>query len=105
MPELRPEEPEPAFEPAAGSGAPARSRTCVIIPMFNEASVIGEVVTRLRESFPHVICVDDGSADTSAEAAAAAGATVVRHPVNLGQGAALQTGFEFAIAHEANFSY
>jgi glycosyltransferase involved in cell wall biosynthesis len=106
MPEFTPEDAEfAAYAPATHSGAPASSRTCVIIPMFNEAAVIGEVVTRLRESFPHVVCVDDGSTDNSAEVAAAAGATVVQHPVNLGQGAALQTGFEFAISHTANFSY
>ena len=47
-------------------------------------------------TFPHVVCVDDGSSDDGADQAAAAGAVVVRHPVNLGQGAALQTGFEYA---------
>ncbi len=47
--------------------------------------------------------VDDGSADATAEQAAAAGAEVVRHPFNLGQGAALQTGIEFALAQGARF--
>lgn len=70
----------------------------LVIPLFNEASVIGDVVRDARRTFPHVVCVDDGSADGSAEAAASAGAVVVRHPVNLGQGAALQTGFEYALA-------
>lgn len=70
---------------------------CVVVPMFNEATSIGAVVTDLHESFSRVVCVDDGSADGSGLVAAAAGATVVRHPVNLGQGAALQTGFTFAL--------
>jgi glycosyltransferase involved in cell wall biosynthesis len=70
----------------------------LVVPLYNEASVIGDVVRDVRRTFPNVVCVDDGSADGSGEAAAAAGATVVRHPVNLGQGAALQTGFEYALA-------
>ncbi|MEV4647101.1 glycosyltransferase family 2 protein [Saccharopolyspora sp. NPDC049357] len=74
----------------------ARDDIWVIIPMYNEATVIHEVVTELRQAFPNVVCVDDGSADDSAALARDAGAVVVRHPVNLGQGAALQTGVEFA---------
>ncbi len=68
----------------------------IVIPLYNEEQVIGGVVTELLEQFAHVVCVDDGSRDGSAAAAAAAGARVVRHPHNLGQGAALQTGIEFA---------
>lgn len=71
--------------------------TWVVVPVFHEASVVGSVVADLRAAFPNVVCVDDGSRDSSAAAAAAAGARVVRHPVNLGQGAALQTGIEFAL--------
>lgn len=70
---------------------------CVVVPMFNEAARVGEVVRDLRLSFSRVVCVDDGSVDESAVVAAQAGATVARHPVNLGQGAALQTGFAFAL--------
>ena len=70
----------------------------LVVPLFNEARVIGDVVRSAREVFPHVVCVDDGSTDGSAAHAAAAGAVVVSHPVNLGQGAALQTGFEYALS-------
>ena len=70
----------------------------LVVPLYNEAAVIGEVVRRARAVFPNVVCVDDGSGDASADEAARAGAVVVRHPVNLGQGAALQTGFEYALA-------
>lgn len=73
------------------------SRTWIVIPLFNEAPVIGSVIKDLLPEFPHVVCVDDGSTDTSAQAARAAGAVVVQHPVNLGQGAALQTGFEYVL--------
>jgi glycosyltransferase involved in cell wall biosynthesis len=65
--------------------------------MFNEATVIGSVVQEVLRTFPHVICVDDGSSDDSVAQANAAGAYVVRHPINLGQGASLQTAFEFAL--------
>jgi polyprenyl-phospho-N-acetylgalactosaminyl synthase len=70
----------------------------LVVPLYNEAQVIGDVVRAARQTFPHVVCVDDGSVDDSAARAAAAGAVVVRHPVNLGQGAALQTGFEYALS-------
>lgn len=69
----------------------------LVVPLYNEAAVIADVVTAARRLFPNVVCVDDGSTDGSAELAEAAGARVVRHPVNLGQGAALQTGFEYVL--------
>jgi glycosyltransferase involved in cell wall biosynthesis len=68
----------------------------IVIPAFGEASVIADVVSDVRSVFDHVVCVDDGSRDDTAERAWQAGAFVVRHPVNLGQGAAIQTGVEFA---------
>src|SRR5512133_3678186 len=69
----------------------------LVVPLYNEATVIAEVVREARTVFSNVVCVDDGSTDGSADAAALAGAAVVRHPVNLGQGAALQTGFDYAL--------
>jgi len=69
--------------------------------MFNEATVIGMAVKRLLPSFPHVVCINDGSSDGSVDAALAAGAHVIRHPINLGQGTNLQTGFEFALQDPA----
>ncbi|OBH84914.1 glycosyl transferase [Mycobacterium scrofulaceum] len=68
----------------------------VVIPAFNEAAVIGEVVADVRSVFDNVVCVDDGSADGTGEIARRAGAHLVRHPINLGQGAAIQTGVEYA---------
>lgn len=68
----------------------------IIVPAFNEATVIGAVITELRSVFANVVCVDDGSTDGTAAAARRAGAYLVRHPVNLGQGAAIQTGVELA---------
>jgi glycosyltransferase involved in cell wall biosynthesis len=68
----------------------------IVVPAFNEASVIGDVIADLRSAFEHVVCVDDGSSDGTGEIARCAGAHLVRHPVNLGQGAAIQTGVEYA---------
>lgn len=72
-------------------------RTWLVVPVWNEAAVVGDVVREARTVFTHVVCVDDGSTDASVDVARAAGATVLRHPVNLGQGAALQTGFAYAL--------
>ncbi len=58
--------------------------------------MIGDVIADLRTVFEHVVCVDDGSADGTGDAAWRAGAHLLRHPVNLGQGAAIQTGVEYA---------
>ncbi|MDT5227564.1 MAG: polyprenyl-phospho-N-acetylgalactosaminyl synthase [Mycobacterium sp.] len=68
----------------------------IVVPAFNEAGVIGDVIAELRSVFPNVVCVDDGSADETGDIALRAGAHLVRHPVNLGQGAAIQTGVEYA---------
>ena len=75
----------------------------VVVPAFNEAPVIRRNVTELRARFPYVVLVDDGSQDATASEALAAGAVVVRHAVNLGQGAALQTGIHYALAHGAAY--
>lgn len=72
--------------------------TWLVIALYNEAEVIEDVVRAAREHFTNIVCVDDGSTDGSAARALAGGAIVVRHPINLGQGAALQTGLQFAIA-------
>lgn len=77
--------------------------TWVIIPLYNEATVIREVVGALSASFPNIVCVDDGSSDSSGQVALSAGARVVTHPINLGQGAALQTGFEYALERGAEY--
>lgn len=68
----------------------------LIVPVFNEAGMIGEVVRNARQTFPNVVCVDDGSRDESSERIRESGAHLVRHALNLGQGAAIQTGIEYA---------
>jgi polyprenyl-phospho-N-acetylgalactosaminyl synthase len=68
----------------------------IVIPAYREAAVIGDVIADVRSVFQHVVCVDDGSQDGTGDVALRAGAHVVTHPVNLGQGAAIQTGVEYA---------
>ena len=74
------------------------SDTWLIVPCYNEGTVIFDVLTNARETFPNIVGVNDGSADDSAAQIRAAGAHLVDHPVNLGQGAAIQTGVEYARA-------
>jgi glycosyltransferase involved in cell wall biosynthesis len=68
-----------------------------IIPAYNEGDCVAEVVRRVKAQYPHVVVVDDGSADRTSQAAAEAGAVVLRHIINRGQGAALKTGIDFAL--------
>lgn len=91
---------ESAAESAHGQ---ANGDVWVVIPLYNEATVIAEVVEGLLLAFSNVVCIDDGSADGSGAIARAAGARLVTHPINLGQGAALQTGFEYALERDARY--
>ncbi len=74
------------------------SDVVVVIPVFNEATVLASVLADLSDHFARIICVDDGSTDESSEIARQAGTKVLRHPVNVGQGAALLTGLTWALA-------
>jgi glycosyltransferase involved in cell wall biosynthesis len=81
----------------------SRDKTFFVIPAFNEEASIRQVVSGIvKEGFSAVV-VDDSSSDKTREVAREGGAWVVSHPINLGQGAALQTGFEFALANDAKF--
>ncbi len=87
-----------------------------VIPAYNEKGAIADVVAGVRDALKRcaktveVIVVDDGSADGTGEAAKAAGATVIRHPVNRGYGQALRTGVnaakgDFILMTDADGSY
>jgi len=78
-----------------------RTDLLIVIPAFNETGRVGEVVRDVREHVPQadILVVDDGSADATAAEAQAAGAMVARLPLNSGYGAALQTGYKYAVRH------
>ncbi|MGD0272688.1 MAG: glycosyltransferase family 2 protein [Gaiellaceae bacterium] len=76
----------------------------VIMPVFNEAPVIRSVVSAVSQVFPNIICVNDGSTDASAAEIEKTDAVLINHPFNLGQGAALKTGIDYAL-RDANAAY
>src|SRR5262245_26626396 len=73
----------------------------VVILAYNEGPVISRVVGEVRRAGYTAVVVDDGSNDATVEAVGAAGAMVITYPFNLGQGAALQTGIDYALAQGA----
>jgi polyprenyl-phospho-N-acetylgalactosaminyl synthase len=79
----------------------SRAQVYVVIAAYNEAAVIARVIGEVKRAGYRVVIVDDGSRDETAAVARAAGAVVLKHPFNLGQGAALQTGIEYALAQAA----
>lgn len=89
------------MQPTRHTGGRETERTMptivVVIPAFNERRTIAGVVGGLLPRCSTCIVVDDGSCDGTGDAASAAGAVVLRHAVNRGQGAALMTGIRFAL--------
>jgi glycosyltransferase involved in cell wall biosynthesis len=77
------------------------ARIVVVVAAYNEAPAIRDVVEALVSRCPQVVVVDDGSTDGTASRLAGSGATVLRHEINRGQGAALQTGIRFALLRGA----
>jgi glycosyltransferase involved in cell wall biosynthesis len=73
-----------------------KQKVCVIVPFYNEEQVINKVVSELLSHNYKVLAVDDGSSDKSYENIQDLKCTIIRHPQNFGQGAALQTGMSFA---------
>jgi polyprenyl-phospho-N-acetylgalactosaminyl synthase len=68
-----------------------------VIPALNEAATISDVIKKIKPLTSEVVVVDDGSLDKTAELAAASGAVVLKHPINRGQGAALETGNQYSL--------
>lgn len=91
---------------ATSRGNTTERTVCVVIPAYNEAESVRNVVDSLPESIHgyavEALVVSDGSIDGTAERVAATAATVVEHPLNQGQGGALKTGFEVAQQRSAN---
>jgi glycosyltransferase involved in cell wall biosynthesis len=82
---------------------PSPDNVCAIIPAHEEERFIAGVVQGVRAHLEKVIVVDDHSLDRTSEMAAAAGATVVRHPTRLGKGAAIKTGLRQAVAENCEY--
>jgi glycosyltransferase involved in cell wall biosynthesis len=76
---------------------PTNRDVWVVVPTYNEEPVVGEVIAGLLQHFPNVVAVDDGSTDNSAYEIRQSGARLVQHPINMGAGAAMQTGIDFAL--------
>ncbi len=90
--------------PSASPGVPAAvtaGDVWIVIAAYREGKVIATVVQELVALWPNVVVVDDGSDDDTRAQAAGAGATVLRHVINRGQGAALQTGIGYALSQGA----
>jgi glycosyltransferase involved in cell wall biosynthesis len=78
-------------------------RPILILPSYNEGPTLGAILQDLAAHAAgfEIVVIDDGSQDDTGEVAAACGATVIRHPFNLGYGGALQTGYKYALARAA----
>jgi polyprenyl-phospho-N-acetylgalactosaminyl synthase len=75
----------------------------IVIPAYNEESLIEQVIREAGTLGSPVLVVNDGSSDDTAARAYAAGAIVISHPMNLGQGAALGTGIEYVLRQHADY--
>ncbi|MBC03158.1 MAG: hypothetical protein CMJ34_07625 [Phycisphaerae bacterium] len=92
IPALNPNQSDlPDFDPAVAAD------TWIVIPVYNEGPVIADVIGSITPYFRNVVAVDDGSSDDSWEALQQTDAHPLRHLVNRGQGAAIQTGTDFAL--------
>ena len=69
-----------------------RSQTAAVIPAYQDEKHIGDIVSRTRQQLDHVLVIDDGSTDQTAQRAREAGADVIVHDQNRGKGEAIKTG-------------
>jgi polyprenyl-phospho-N-acetylgalactosaminyl synthase len=76
----------------------------VIVPAYNEGKAVGATIERLLRAGHRVVVVDDGSRDDTPEIVGALPVDYIRHPVNLGQGASLQTGMTYALRAGADIA-
>lgn len=80
-----------------------RSQTAAVIPAYQDEKHIGDIVRRTRERLDHVIVIDDGSSDQTAQRAREAGAEVIVHDENRGKGEALKTGLGHLLNREVTW--
>lgn len=74
----------------------------IIIPSYNEQENISLVLEKLKEKYENIVVIDDGSSDRTSEISDAKGVETIRHVINRGQGAAIQTGHDYALKHDAD---
>ena len=80
-----------------------KKRIFCIIPAYNEGKTIGDVVKSVNPLVTKTVVIDDGSSDETAKVAREVHAIVLQHIINLGQGAALQTGIQYALDNGAEY--
>src|SRR5262245_4249767 len=86
----------------AAYGPPyAASGIWIVVPAYNESHRVAATIRGLRAEYENIVFLDDGARDDTAQAAFDQGVWTVRHPINCGQGAALQTGIDFALRQGA----
>ena len=72
-------------------------KACLLLPAYNESKMIAHIIQQATLFVGHVVVIDDGSSDQTAEIAAENGAIILRHDRNRGKGMALRTGFDYAL--------
>lgn len=76
----------------------------IVVPAYNEEKhIIGVIEDLQSNGYHHIVVIDDGSKDNTADASRQAGAIVLTHVINRGQGASLKTGIDFALLHDADY--
>lgn len=80
-----------------------RAGAFIIVPAYNEGTCLTEVVREIRAAYPNVVVVDDGSTDETFEVSRGCARFSLRHLINRGQGAAIQTGIDFALQRGAGY--
>jgi glycosyltransferase involved in cell wall biosynthesis len=81
-----------------------KAKILILLPAYNEAEVIGQVLGKIKaEGYENICVIDDGSSDKTGEIAQNFGAKLLQHPINRGAGAAVQTGITFA--KKSGFEY
>jgi glycosyltransferase involved in cell wall biosynthesis len=81
----------------------ANKRTLAVIPCYNEEATVANVILKAKRFVNTVLVVDDGSSDETKEIAQEAGATVISHKKNRGKGAAIRTGFQYALDNDFDY--
>jgi glycosyltransferase involved in cell wall biosynthesis len=83
---------------SATGSSPTTVEVTILLPAYNEEESIGSTIREIRQLYPdyEILVIDDGSTDKTRDEAVKAGANVMRHPHNIGNGAAIKTGLRYA---------